>query len=133
MKTTKPDFLCQPFELRKEINDSLFLKGGTCIASLQSQTLSVDIIAEESVRIIWDGVSYGVRDDFPDDLVEAIKDNTIYKSPRGAIQINNYFEYVVSDKDGEAIRSDFAELDLKTATDDDLRAYLEAILADSQN
>lgn len=112
--------------IRKEdrvgITDSLLMESGIEIASatIGKNKYSIRVCGE--VRILWKDEVYKYLDDFPDDLVEAIRNHTLDSNPDAEIGNNNWYEIFAYKKNGDWLYSDVIDIDLADMSDDDFRS-----------
>ena len=128
---TLTDLWLMPQERRDGVTDSLLQESDTPVASARCGDREVEIRTQGYVTIVWDGETYTLRQDFPDDLVEAIRNNRIYSSGRGQVDENNWYEIMAWEGD-RLLRSDVIDLDdLSTLTEDECREILADFLLGS--
>lgn len=122
-KITK--FWLKPAEERQGITDSLLLESGVEIFSaVVDGKYDVFLRTCGDVRIIWKDVSYRNRSSFPDDLVEAIRNNNFYNNPDAYVDMNNWYEIFVYDEHNTLLCSDVYDVDIDKMTEEDARSYI---------
>lgn len=122
-----PSFVKDPFkqfyllreEDRKEINDSLLLPSGEVIADGKlADGTSFQIWTQGHVRILWKGEIYKFAQDFPEDLIRAIRFRKPSFARYGEVIENNWYELSVFDKRGNILYSDLLDIDLSEIRDE---------------
>ena len=122
-----PSYVEDPFkqfyllreEDRKEINDSLLLPSGEVIADGKiADGTSFQICTQGNVRILWKGEIYKFAQDFPKDLIRAIR----FRKPSfvryGEVIENNWYELTIFDKKGNTPYSELLDIDLSEIHDE---------------
>lgn len=117
------EFWMLPEEERKGITDSLLLESGIEVASGRTKDFSFSVVTQGHVRLVWKDEVYKYRGDFPDDLVEAIRNHTAENNPDYCVDENNWYELIIWDeKNGkDLLYSDLFDIDLSTITEDELK------------
>lgn len=99
--TDKPRFdafRLLPRKQREGVTDSLLLDSGVEIISARVDGFDFSIRTQGYVTIVWKGETYTRRCDFPDDLVDAIRNHTVDSSPDGCVNENNWYELLIWDR-----------------------------------
>ena len=110
----------------KQYTDSMLFDSGECIASgvfeVNGKEFSIDLEVCGEVAVNFKGEVYHRPSEFPDELIERIKsrpNDWMYYSPSGEgnddeegnvyVGMNNWFEYLMSNGDGDVFEEDLAE------------------------
>lgn len=115
------EFFLMPAEQREGITDSLLLESGVVIFSVKTDDgFSFICRTCGDVRITWKEESYRNRSSFPDELVEAIRDGSVYHRNEAYIDMNNWYELTVYDKYGRCVYSDLLDIEADELTEGDV-------------
>lgn len=115
-------FDLMPYELRKDITDSLLLDSGKVILKAEtSDGYKIDIMVIGDVRLLWKGEVYKSACQFPDELTETIRKGDLGNADL-EIGESNWYEMSVCYPNGELAVSDFIDLDLNTITEEELKS-----------
>lgn len=110
-----------------DCTDSLLFEANDVIATLKSDDgVCVSIAVAGEVRIVYDGEVYRYASDYPAELTNAIKEQSIQQMEAdGVVEIleNNWFEVSVM-KNGEIIDSDVWETPFDNLSNDELKKSL---------
>lgn len=138
--------------------DSMLFNSGTIIATMKYEDddweLFIDLGVRGDVRLWYKGVEYFSACEFPDELIEKIKNNEFWymTSPSGEgndetesdlyIQDNNWFEYIfdirhkrrdIDYTDGELYEADLSQDTPQGVKEDMFRLLCELTSNDSEN
>ena len=116
------------YEDLTDINDTLLMYSDTLIASYKDEENSIDIafVTRGDVKVCFDGDWYLYPDDYPDELVQMIKDGTIRDGGIGSyayVDFNNWINYEEYDKDGDLICDDV--IDIEGYNPEQIAEYIE--------
>lgn len=126
-------FEMMPEAERKEITDSNLLESGVTVAQGKTKDgFSFRIFTDGDVRILWKNEVYKYRKDFPDDLVEAIKEGSVVIQG-GEFAENNWYELSVCGKKGELLYSELYDIDISDMTEDELKEDVFKMIEDIVN
>jgi len=120
--SVKNFFFLEEWE-RKDITDSLLLPSGQEVLSGKYGDIKVIVETQGHVKIAWKGEYYNWVGNFPDDLVEAIKNGTLGTNPDAEILENNWYEVLVY-RGNELLCSDVIDIDLHDMSEMDAKSLI---------
>ena len=105
----------------KKYTDSLLFDSGTVVAAMtiedpQGYSVDMKIVVVGKPNVVFNGETYTSPEDFPPELIQAIKDGQYDET--FIAESNNWFElnYSLLDEDGETYDCDVWEADLSSMT-----------------
>jgi hypothetical protein len=104
-------FWLMPKAERKGVTDSLLLESGREVISARIGGFDFGVRTQGYVTIVWKDVVYNHREDFPNELVEAIRSGNIDSHPDACVNENNWYEMMIWDDDMHLVYSDVIDLD----------------------
>ena len=114
---------------REGITDSLLLGSGVEVFSAMIDN-KYDIFLRScgDVRIYWKETAYRDVSQFPDELIDVIKEGKLGEHPDAYVDMNNWYELFVYDEKNTCIYSDLCDVDISVMTEQEARAIaLEAL------
>ena len=108
---------------RKGITNSLLLPSGTLIAEIFVNEFNAYIIVHGSVRIIYKDEVYKDISQFPEELVDIIRNGNLGENADTYLDMNNWYELVVLKNERE-IYCDVVDIDISTMTETDMQNFL---------
>ena len=110
-------------ERRKDITNSLLLPSGTIIAEILVGEFCAYILVHGSVRIIYKDEVYKDISQFPDELVDIIRNGNLGENADTYLDMSNWYELVVLKNERE-VYCDVVDIDISTMTETDMQNFL---------
>ena len=110
-------------ERRKGITNSLLLPSGTIIAEILVGEFCAYILVHGSVRIIYKDEVYKDISQFPEELVDIIRNGNLGENADTYLDMNNWYELVVLKNERE-VYCDVVDIDISTMTETDMQNFL---------
>ena len=108
---------------RKGITNSLLLPSGTIIAEIVVGEFCAYILVHGSVRIIYKDEVYKDISQFPEELVDIIRNGNLGENADTYLDMCNWYELVVLSGEKE-IYCDVVDIDISTMTETDMQNFL---------
>ena len=108
---------------RQGITNSLLLPSGTIIAEILVGEFTAYIIVHGSVRIIYKDEVYKDISQFPEELVDIIRNGNLGENADTYLDMNNWYELVVLKNERE-LYCDVVDIDISTMTETDMQNFL---------
>ena len=110
-------------ERRKGITNSLLLPSGTIIAEILVGEFCAYILVHGSVRIIYKDEVYKDISQFPEELVDIIRNGNLGENADTYLDMSNWYELVVLKNERE-VYCDVVDIDISTMTETDMQNFL---------
>lgn len=110
-------------ERRKGITNSLLLPSGTIIAEIVVGEFCAYILVHGSVRIIYKDEVYKDISQFPEELVDIIRNGNLGENADTYLDMSNWYELVVLKNERE-LYCDVVDIDISTMTETDMQNFL---------
>ena len=108
---------------RQGITNSLLLPSGTIIAEILVGEFTAYIIVHGSVRIIYKDEVYKDISQFPEELVDIIRNGNLGENADTYLDMCNWYELVVLKNERE-VYCDVVDIDISTMTETDMQNFL---------
>ena len=108
---------------RKGITNSLLLPSGTLIAGIFVNEFNAYIIVHGAVRIIYKDEVYKDISQFPEELVDIIRNGNLGENADTYLDMCNWYELVVL-KGARELYCDVVDIDISTMTETDMQNFL---------
>ena len=108
---------------RQGITNSLLLPSGTIIAEILAGEFTAYIIVHGSVRIIYKDEVYKDISQFPEELVDIIRNGNLGENADTYLDMCNWYELVVLKNERE-VYCDVVDIDISTMTETDMQNFL---------
>ena len=108
---------------RQGITNSLLLPSGTIIAEILVGEFTSYIIVHGSVRIIYKDEVYKDISQFPEELVDIIRNGNLGENADTYLDMCNWYELVVLKNERE-VYCDVVDIDISTMTETDMQNFL---------
>ena len=102
------DFFMLDEKLRKDLVDSMLFEKGERILSGTIGDIRINVEVAGDVSVTWQGVNYSSIAEFPEELVNVIRQGHLFEDRRANVYLNNWFE-ITAWKDNELLYEDFFE------------------------
>lgn len=134
MEHTINKIYLMPQEKRAGITDSLLLSSGTEVFSaVVDDKYNVFLRVQGDVSIIWKDIAYRDVSQFPEDLIEFIRNKNIFieELPEDSyVAMNNWYELFVYDEDSNCLINDVCDPDIENLTESDVMAIaIDAVIS----
>ena len=110
-------------ERRKSIINSLLLPSGTIIAEILVGEFCAYILVHGAVRIIYKDEVYKDISQFPEELVDIIRNGNLGENADTYLDMSNWYELVVLNNERE-LYCDVVDIDISTMTETDMQNFL---------
>ena len=108
---------------RQGITNSLLLPSGTIIAEIFVNEFNAYILVHGSVRIIYKDEVYKDISQFPEELVDIIRNGNLGENADTYLDMSNWYELVVLSGEKE-LYCDVVDIDISTMTETDMQNFL---------
>ena len=108
---------------RQGITNSLLLPSGTIIAEILVGEFCAYILVHGAVRIIYKDEVYKDISQFPEELVDIIRNGNLGENADTYLDMSNWYELVVLKNERE-LYCDVVDIDISTMTETDMQNFI---------